>query len=522
MINTVQPKKRLAKAVVAPIDAPSDTPSIADTALTQPSQPSGIIAVEGGSSIDSDNPTTSEEPAHDFSSHVGTANALIATHYPGGLFFVAGGLWTLRDGQNVAVSGQELKRNLAHLLGNTGTASLIKQIVKYLEIDCVVTDAERQPKAGHIYFSNGVYDIQANELLPVANSRWIYGAIPHPYEVPHEPPSLFLNFLNGIFSGDYDIEQKIALIQQWMGYLLIADTSQQKMLVLFGSGANGKSVLCDVITHMLGTDNVSHAMLDRLGNAAVRSGLEGKLLNVSPDLSVRIIIDGYLKAVISGDKIDVERKYQDPYTITPHIRLMVSTNTLPPSQDTSEGFFRRLIILIFNNKFGDADQDHCLKGALIQEIPKVIPWALEGLKQLLAQGQFTIPPSSIAALSGYRQDLDPIRQFAAECVASTPDAKGWRVVDIYAVYSEWSKAHGIAKVSSITLGKRLTQLGFNSRKSNTMFWLVGLTSEAERYCPKPWPGPAATPALPVATVPFLAEQASVIAVEEILVEGMAQ
>jgi len=421
----------------------------------------------------------------DLSSDQGIAKAVITQYYPGGLHFVTGRFCHVDNDETVEVTLQELHRNILSLLGNRGSAALAKRVTEYLQMTCAELERDLQPKPGHIYFTNGAYEIATGALTSHPTQRWIHGTLPHPFIPTSEPPTIFLDFLNQIFRDDFDKEQKIALVQQWLGYLLVSTTEHSKMLMLLGSGANGKSVLSRLTEAILGSENVSHAMLDRLGVPAVRHSLINKLANISEDLPLRPLADGYLKALIAGDKVDAERKYHDPCTVKLFCRLMVVTNHLPFSRDNSEGFFRRVIILTFNRQFSEAEQNPKLLETLIQDIPKIIPWAIQGLKNLQAQGSFTIPPSSDDALKTYRRELNPVEQFAEECLVPSEDGRGLAAPDVLALYSCWAKSNGTSpKVSSTMLGRQLTLLGYSSKKSSTIYWLVAPSQGALLYLTK--------------------------------------
>jgi putative DNA primase/helicase len=232
-------------------------------------------------------------------------------------------------------------------------------------------------------------------------------------------------------------------------------------------------------------------MLNRLSRAAVRVELAGKLVNISSDLPVQALKgDGYIKSIVSGDPIEAERKYQDSCTITPFARLMVATNSMPNSGDDSDGYFRRIIILGFNRTFTPEEQDPNLLNELLQDMPGIITWAVAGLLDLLQQGEFSIPPSSVDAVASHRGELNPVQQFAEECLVPSTDQRGWAAKDLLQVFDAWRKAHNQKSCTSVGFGRALANLGFQARKVSHTVWLVALKSGTELYHPKPWQGPA--------------------------------
>jgi putative DNA primase/helicase len=429
----------------------------------------------------------------DFSSELGIAVALLGTYYPGGVFYVGGQFCTVVDGKTVVIDVEELKRSLCLLLDKRATKPLVNRVVGLCEMRHVVTEAERLPDPGYVYFSNGKYDLSTGTLVTGPSPRWVYGALPHAYTNQMVPPTQLLRFLNQIFDCDDDRNERIAFVQEWMGYLMVADTSQQKMLMMLGGGANGKSILCNVFEALVGASNVTHAMPDRLGSGAVRATLAGKLLNISTDLPDKELSDGYFKAIVGGDRLDVEQKYRDPRTVAQYCRLVVATNHLPATRDQTHGFFRRFVILTFNRRFDGTENGLHLERSIVAEMPLIIEWALAGLQRLITQGHFSIPPSSVERLAEYRADVDPVRAFAEECLRPTHGQGHWSARDLLVGYGAWCKANGHPKPNFLTFGKGLYRLGFTARKISTRHWDVALTSDAACYFPKPWNGPVEQP-----------------------------
>jgi putative DNA primase/helicase len=257
----------------------------------------------------------------------------------------------------------------------------------------------------------------------------------------------------------------------------------QKMLILTGLGANGKSVLMDLIKAVVDDKNTINAMLSDLSKSYVRSTVEGKLLNVSPDLPKKgIVADGEFKALVGGDDVEAAAKYKDSHTIKPYVRLMVATNNMPNCKDTSNGFFRRLMILTFNRKFAENERNPNLLRELIPEIPGIVAWALEGLYELRAQGRFTIPESSELAVRLYQEEISPVQMFADECLVASTDRIGIRSSDLFMAFRGWCRDRGFGPGSIVTLGRDLSALDrFGQRKSSQTWWLVSAKEDAQEY-----------------------------------------
>lgn len=155
----------------------------------------------------------------------------------------------------------------------------------------------------------------------------------------------FMKFLSDTLPPD-----EINLLQEWFGYHLVPVTLAQKFIVFFGSGANGKSVVCLVLRLMLGEENVSSVPLQGFhsGQRFALAATEGKLANIIEEIDeLKTFPTARLKSFVVGEPLSIEKKFKDDYLMTPTARLTFATNTLPRFRDKSDGLKRRMIILSF-------------------------------------------------------------------------------------------------------------------------------------------------------------------------------
>jgi putative DNA primase/helicase len=341
---------------------------------------------------------------------------------------------------------------------------------------------------GLICLQNGVLDPQSGQLLSHSPSHGLPNALPITWDSAATCP-LWLQTLKEIFEGDPDAGDKITLLQLWFGYCLIPDTSHHKFLWLVGTGANGKSLILDILCTLIGPENVSHAMITRLDRAFVRAELQGKLVNISAEMKAEdTISDGYLKAIVAGDRTEAEQKYKPSFSFRPYARIVAATNELPRLLDLSEGFRRRAIILQFNRTFAEKDQDKHRANKLQNELAGILVWAVDGLRKLRELGRFPIPASSDAAILEYIKDSNPVRQFVEEALIETENGS-LTTTTVYWRYRDWARERGYQKMNVVTFGKRMKALGLKRRHTNGKHvWCVKFS--------KCWEGPLSEGELP--------------------------
>ncbi len=390
------------------------------------------------------------------------------------LHYVNGEPYAYSDGYWPVLDEQvDVAQVIAHYLGEKVTRSGISELLYLVQTFQAKTELAVSPDLNLLCLLNGTLDTRTGELIEHSpehnlkcqiNSAW----------APSAPCPRWLQFLDEIFVYDPDKSEKIQLLQEWFGYCLTPDNSQHKFLWMIGAGGNGKSVLLDILTHLVGRKNVSDAHIERLGDKFVRAELEGKLVNISAEMSAEATIaDGYLKSIVAGDVIEAERKFKPSFSFRPFVRLIGSTNHLPRLLDLSDGFFRRAMVLTFNRRFDDAERDPNLKNKLFAELPGILAWAVQGLKNLRGRGRFEIPSSSVEALVQYRQDSDPERMFVDECLLMDADGAGMTPNEIYAGYVLWCRASGYRAKAKINFGKRLPEFGIGHNRGHSgKRWLV--------------------------------------------------
>lgn len=372
-------------------------------------------------------------------------------------------------------AGQYLVRQLGEKTTSTAVTSLLDLVKDF----CPVSSDAMAPDKGLICLTNGTLDTHRFRLLPHDARYRLTTKVPIEWSETAQCER-WETFLSELFRDDIDREQKIRFLQEFAGYCLVPDVSQHKFLWLIGGGGNGKSVFLNILRRLIGEANVSNAHLDRLDDKGVRAELQGKLVNISSEMSAEVTIaDGYLKEIVAGDVIEAERKYKPSFSFRPYVRLIGATNHLPRLLDTSDGFFRRAVVIQFNRQFTGEECDPLLEEKLVAELPGILRWAVDGLRRLRSRGHFEIPPSSNALLARYRVEADPVALFAEERLERSSDGRV-RTADLYDHYEAWRERNGFNRLNIATFGKRLKALNLESRLSGGYtLWSVRLRESGQ-------------------------------------------
>jgi putative DNA primase/helicase len=327
-----------------------------------------------------------------------------------------------------------------------------------------------------------ILDKEAGEwrLQPHTREHYRTTQIPVEWDPTAKAPR-FIQFLQEVFEGDPDADDKAWALLEMMGYTLMAHCRHEKFIILVGSGANGKSVLLHALERLCGRNNVAGVQPYEFANRFQRAHLHSKLANIVSELRQgKLIDDEALKGITSGELTTVERKHKDPFDLHPFSTCWFGTNHLPHTRDFSDALFRRALVVPFNRQFKPElnNCDPALKDKLVDELPGILRLVLNAYKRALAQG-FTMPESSIEAGKAWRLEADQVAQFVEDCCIV--DSNGLeRAFETYTCYGFWANRCGIHnKVGLKQFRDRLTLLGFGAKRLSDGRYVTGLKLKPE-------------------------------------------
>jgi phage/plasmid primase, P4 family, C-terminal domain len=292
---------------------------------------------------------------------------------------------------------------------------------------------------------NGIFDLNAYSIMPHTPSIRSGYQLPIDHNIDAKCHT-FKTFLGDILGGDKEL---IKVVQEMFGYCLTAETSAQKAFILYGRGSNGKSLLAEVLMNLVGKSNTSAVPLNELDNPFARYELVDKLLNLATEneISERGLNTTFFKSIVSGDAIQVEKKFEQSFMYQPFCKLVFCLNNLPYSKDKSWGFQRRLVVIPFNKVFREDDPDTKnyaeLRDILLSELDGIFIWALEGLKRL-RENKFKFSKSEAVngALEDYKTEVNPYYNFVKEKLEQGDEQDMIANETLSNLFREWATKNG--------------------------------------------------------------------------------
>jgi putative DNA primase/helicase len=255
-------------------------------------------------------------------------------------------------------------------------------------------------------------------------------------------PATWLEFLGQLWPDD---PQAIGALQEWFGYCLLPDTSQQKILMIVGPKRSGKGTIARVLRALVGIDNTAGPTLAGLGTNFGLWPLLGKTVAIISDarLSGRTdaaVVTERLLSISGEDAQTIDRKNLSHVTCQLPVRFVILTNELPRLSDPSGALVGRLILLRQTRSWYGRE-DTKLTARLLAELPGILRWSVEGWRRLRERGHFEQPESGSKLVADMEDLSSPIGAFLRECCQLGPQFE-ILVRDLFERWKSWCEEKG--------------------------------------------------------------------------------
>lgn len=318
-----------------------------------------------------------------------------------------------------------------------------------------------------ICFKNVSFDINKKKILKHSKDQHVTWALNYDYD-PKAKCEKFIKFIDEVLP-DTDNQ---SVLQEYLGLIFIdrKKIKMERILILLGEGANGKSVIYEILQNLIGKTNMAHFQMGDLTKANNReynvAELKGKLVNYCSDLDYKDFSGGNAKRLISGEPVQGRKIKQEPMLLDPVPLFIANANELPPTTDHTFGFFRRNLIIPFTVLIPSEKQNRMLAIELSEELPGIFNWIMTGRDRLLKNsGYFTESKIITAELERYRIESNSVLSFIFDNEILSKEEEGYKIGDIqssqfYKFYCEWCKTNGLHPFSNVRFSKTIGKEGF--------------------------------------------------------------
>lgn len=286
----------------------------------------------------------------------------------------------------------------------------------------------------------------------------------------------WLKFLDEIFLGDKEL---IEYIQKLLGYSLSGNISEQILVVFFGNGNNGKSLFSEIIREVFG-DYAANMDIKSLMVRSNNTGssdiarLKGKrFVSTSENNEGSRLDEGLVKQLTGGDTVTARRLYEEEFEFIPQCTICMSTNHKPIIRGTDDGIWRRIVLIPFKYTIPQDKIDKNLKSKLMEELPGILNWILEGSKKYIKYG-LELPKVCAQEIDEYKLEMDPIARFIDErCNIEDLNSK-IKANELYLNYVSWATTNNEYIMSSTKFGREMSKK-YKKVKSMYGIFYIGIS-----------------------------------------------
>lgn len=307
-----------------------------------------------------------------------------------------------------------------------------------------------------IAVKNGILNMKTRELSNFTPDK-VFLSKSNAKFIPEVEPKMWLNFLNTSLP---DKEDEKKTIQEMSGYTLSNDNSRQKGFISYGAGATGQSTMQEVLAFLIGEENITNLSIQDIEHDAFAPAmLFGKKANMNPDLPKKALGESSrIKKIIRGEKLYVQKKGKDGYSMRPTVKLWNGCNQIPTTADQSDGFFRSWIVVMFEEQFLEGDprriEDLANKiSSSEEEMSGILNWCVDGYNRLEENNRFSKCFTIQEVKDFWLENSDTVSSFYKKVIKmeSTGKILKQHVYDNYVEYCE--KMNKPAEEQNIFFGK---------------------------------------------------------------------
>jgi putative DNA primase/helicase len=329
----------------------------------------------------------------------------------------------------------------------------------------------KEPPKTWIQFKNNFIDFKTGEKF-LSTPEW-FAINPINRSLSNETNTPVIDSLLESWVG----KEKIILLKEIIAYCLIPDYPLARLFFLLGEGANGKTTYQNLIERFLGNSNCCTTTVRTLISSRFESTkLYKKLLCIISESQLTELNEtDILKSLSGGGKIRYEFKGKEGFEDFNYAKVIISANTMPDTKDKTNGWYRRLIMIDFNNVFS-IDKD-ILLSIPENEYDALATQCTAIIRELINRGTFTNEGTTEEKAQRFEEYANPLDKFLKE--KTIEDFNGtifkWKFKE---ELETWCKNNKCRKFSDREINNKMKEKGCGE--------IYKLTEFPESEMPKQW------------------------------------
>ena len=296
----------------------------------------------------------------------------------------------------------------------------------------------------YVPVNNGIWDMESKTLYPFSTDLVFTSKIHTNLNLAATNPVISIpednstwdvdTFFNELGSPEFQLS-----IKEVIQAACLPLAPRNKMVLFINpAGNNGKGTVCRLVRNLLGEDSVISIPIADFSKQFALADLPKAVAVIVDENNVSRFSQGLgnLKAVITGDTVSIEQKYEKTYDYSFHGLILQCVNDFPKVDDKSGSFRRRLHIIPFENCFTGKEKRYIKDRLIYRE--DVLEYILKILLvDMQFREEFTETAATKKALELYTKTTNSVVAFLQEIL---PVCK-WDLLPatdfLYEAYKEW-------------------------------------------------------------------------------------
>ena len=387
----------------------------------------------------------------------------------------------------------EAKRYASHGRRSLSATSIRNVITLCRNFEQIHVEADAFDPHPHLLnCQNGTVDLRTGELIPHERAHLNRSMIPFDYDPDAQCPT-WESSLRQIFrrplktnKDEADPERTAELVryfQRYVGYTATGETSEQTILLLHGSGANGKSKVIEAISAVLGdyakTTPAATLMMKRHSGVSndIADMWGARMVSSIETESGSRLAQSLVKSLSGGDRVKARFLFKEYFDFSPRFKIWLAVNHKPVIDGSDEAMIRRVRLVPFEVKFEKLAEnpdtkfprDDKLPEKWKAEYPGILRWIVEGAMTWYRSGM-TTPEDVKAATKSYAAEMDSLKAFLEnECILGHDYQV--KAGDFIEAYTAYCVDNGETPLKGRALSDRLTRENLIPRRTSTArYW----------------------------------------------------
>jgi len=313
-----------------------------------------------------------------------------------------------------------IKSEVQRLLDEFNNLGNISEILEKIKnLNTVKREIFEDIDKNLINLNNGILNIATKEIIVHSPEYYFFNKLPVDYK-PEVECKLSMQVFNDVLAPE-----DMNILQEWFGFCLYRQYFIKKALILTGDKNTGKTTILNILSLLIGGNNISGISLHELGtDRFASSDLYTMYLNIYDELSPDDINNtGKFKMVTGGSPIKGQIKHGGRFPFVNYSKLLFACNRIPAVNDVDDdAYFDRWIIINFNKPIKNKNPFILEKLNTEEERSGLLNFALEGLYRLLVEKEFSYDKTPEEIKQEMLRYSNSIASFVYNCLIDISDS----------------------------------------------------------------------------------------------------